>query len=268
MSSTAAALRPVYRRPMLTKVPEITLMFWVIKILSTAMGEATSDFLVFHVNPYLAVISGFLGFAGALVLQLAVRRYIAPVYWLVVVMISIFGTMIADVIHIVLGVPYALTTLGFGGTLAIVLILWHLVESSLSIHTICTTRRELFYWATVVATFALGTAAGDFTASSLGLGYEMSAVLFIIVFLIPVVGYRWFGWNEIFAFWFAYIATRPMGASFADWTDKPRAIGGLGYGTPAVSLILTVVIVILVAAATRRPDGSGRQRSFTASERD
>lgn len=265
MSSTTAALRA---RPMLNKVPEITLIFWVIKILTTAMGEATSDFLVFHINPYLTVIAGFLGFVASLALQLATRRYIAPIYWLVVVAISVFGTMIADVTHIVLGVPYLFTTIGFAAVLALVLTAWYLVESSLSIHTISTTRRELFYWATVVAAFALGTAAGDFTAASLGLGYEISAVLFTIVFFIPVIGYRLFGWNEIFAFWFAYIATRPMGASFADWTDKPRAIGGLGYGTAAVSLILTIVIVILVAAITRRPGDAGRQGQFTASERD
>ena len=234
----------------MSKVPEITVYFWIIKILSTAMGEATSDFLVFHINPYIAVILGALGFAAALVLQFRAKRYIAWVYWLLVVMVSIFGTMVADVIHVVLGVPYFLSTSAFAVTLVIILALWYRVEKTLSIHSIFTFRREMFYWATVLATFALGTAAGDMTAFSLHLGFLTSGILFAILFVIPGIGYRFLGLNDIFAFWFAYIMTRPLGASFADWFDKPAAVGGLGYGTPLISLILTAFIIIFVAYLT------------------
>ena len=159
MNKMSIGLQTGATGPVLSKVPEITVYFWIIKILSTAMGEATSDFLVFHINPYVAVILGALGFAAALVLQFRAKRYIAWVYWLLVVMVSIFGTMVADVIHVVLGVPYFLSTSAFAVTLVIILALWYRVEKTLSIHSIFTFRREMFYWATVLATFALGTAA-------------------------------------------------------------------------------------------------------------
>jgi uncharacterized membrane-anchored protein len=231
----------------ISKVPEITVYFWIIKILTTAMGEATSDFLVFHINAYLAVILGALGFAMAVALQFWVKKYIAWVYWLLVVMVSIFGTMVADVVHVVLGVPYYASTSAFALALAVVLVLWHRIEKTLSIHSIFTVRRECFYWATVLATFALGTAAGDMTASTLHLGYLVSGLVFTILFIIPGVGYWLLGLNDIFSFWFAYIMTRPLGASFADWFDKPRSMGGLGFGTPIVSVILTLFIVVFVA---------------------
>lgn len=236
--------------PLASKVPEITLYFWIVKLLSTAMGEATSDYLVSHINPYVAVILGSLCFLGALVLQFFVQRYIAWVYWLLVVMVSIFGTMAADVTHIVLGVPYALSTTFFALSLLVIFTLWFRVERTLSIHSIYTTRREIFYWATVLATFALGTAAGDMTASTLHLGYLTSALLFAVLFVIPGLGFWAFGLNEIFAFWASYVATRPLGASFADWAGKPSAMGGLGYGSGWVSLILTVLIVVGVAFLT------------------
>lgn len=250
MNKMSIGLQTGATSPVLSKVPEITVYFWIIKILSTAMGEATSDFLVFHINPYIAVILGALGFAAALVLQFRAKRYIAWVYWLLVVMVSIFGTMVADVIHVVLGVPYFLSTSAFAVTLVIILALWYRVEKTLSIHSIFTFRREMFYWATVLATFALGTAAGDMTAFSLHLGFLTSGILFAILFVIPGIGYRFLGLNDIFAFWFAYIMTRPLGASFADWFDKPAAVGGLGYGTPLISLILTAFIIIFVAYIT------------------
>lgn len=231
----------------LSKVPEITLYFWIIKILTTAMGEATSDFLVFHVNPYAAVIMGALGFVAAVVLQFRVKRYIAWVYWLLVVMVSIFGTMVADVAHVVLGVPYYLSTSVFAAAVIVILLLWYRVERTLSIHSIYTVRRETFYWSTVLATFALGTAAGDFTAATLHLGYLVSGIVFAILFVIPGIGYWLLGFNDIVAFWFAYIMTRPLGASFADWFDKPRSMSGLGYGTPIVSIVLTFFIVVFVA---------------------
>jgi uncharacterized membrane-anchored protein len=231
------------------KVPEILIIFWVIKLLTTAMGESTTDFLVFQIDPYVAVGFGFVGLGVALAIQLLARRYVAWIYWLTVVMVAVFGTMAADVAHVVLGIPYAVSSAFFAAALAVVFVVWYASERTLSIHSIYPGRRELFYWATVMATFALGTAAGDFTASTLGLGYFASVVLFAILFLVPAVGYRFFGLNSIFAFWFAYVVTRPLGASFADWLGKSR-LGGLGFGDGKVAVVLTVLIVALVGYLT------------------
>ena len=236
------------------RVPEITVYFWVIKILSTALGEATSDYLVHRFNPYLAVIGGFLAFTVALAIQFAVRRYIPGVYWLAVVMVAVFGTMAADVLHIEFGVPYVFSTILFAITLTLVFTAWQRSEGTLSIHSIHTPRREAFYWAAVVATFAMGTAAGDLAAYSAGLGFLSAGLFFAVLFAIPGIGYRFFGLNAIFAFWFAYVLTRPLGASFADWLGKSRSGGGLGLGDGPVTLVLTIVIAVLVAflAVTRR----------------
>ena len=167
------------------KVPEVTIYFWIVKLLSTAMGESTSDYLVYHINPYIAVALGGIGLVASLVLQLLVRRYIPWIYWLAVVMVAIFGTMTADVMHVVLGIPYYVSTLFFAVMLAVIFVVWYRSEKTLSIHSITTPRRELFYWATVIATFALGTAAGDLTASTFELGYFASGVLFAVLFAGP-----------------------------------------------------------------------------------
>lgn len=243
------------------KVPEVTIYFWIIKLLTTAMGESSSDYLVYHINPYVAVILGGVGLLASLVLQLLVRRYVPWIYWLAVTMVAIFGTMAADVTHIVLGIPYLTSTVFFAVALAIIFAVWYASEKTLSIHSINTPRRELFYWAAVLATFALGTAAGDMTAATLDLGYFASGVLFAVLFAIPAVGYRLFGLNEIVAFWFAYIMTRPFGASFADWFAKPY-LGGLGLGDTKVSLVLTILIIGFVGYVTvTRIDMPGRSRS-------
>jgi len=234
----------------LRKVPEVTVYFWIIKLLTTGMGETTSDYLVRQLNPILAVAIGGIGLAVALVLQFLVRRYIAGVYWLAVVMVAIFGTMAADVLHVGLGIPYLVSTAFFTIALAVIFVVWYLSEKTLSIHSIYTRRRELFYWATVVATFALGTATGDMTATTLGLGYFSSGVLFAGLIAVPALGYWLFGLNEILAFWFAYIVTRPLGASFADWMGRPRSLGGLGLGTGQVSLGLAILIIVLVGYLT------------------
>lgn len=233
-----------------TKVPEITFYFWIVKLLTTAMGESTSDYLVYHINPYVAVILGFIGFVVALILQFAVRQYIAWIYWLLVVMVAIFGTMVADVTHIVLGVPYYASTIAFAILLTVVFMTWYKVEGTLSIHSIHTRRRELFYWSAVLATFAMGTASGDMTATTFRLGYLASGVLFIVLFALPGLGYAWFRLHPIFAFWFAYVMTRPLGASIADWLGKPKSITGLGYGDGIVAAVLTVLIVIFVGYLT------------------
>lgn len=241
------------------KVPELTLYFWVVKLLSTAMGESTSDYLVFHINPYVAVGVGCIGLLVALVIQLRAPRYVAGIYWLAIVMVAVFGTMVADVLHVVLGIAYSVSTVALVIALAVIFLAWYLSEKTLSIHSIDTPRRELFYWATVMATFALGTAAGDLTAATLGLGYLVSAVFFAVVFVIPAIGYRLFGWDVVFAFWAAYVITRPLGASVADWLGKP-VLGGLGLGDEKVAVVLTVLIVVFVAylAITRRDINANR----------
>jgi len=261
MNKTLPNLQPMHlAMRTMRKVPQITIIFWIIKLLSTAMGESTSDYLVYHINPYIAVALGCIGLIASLVLQLLVRRYVAWIYWLAVVMVAIFGTMAADVLHVVLGIPYLVSTVFFTVTLAVIFVVWYASEKTLSIHSINTPRRELFYWATVIATFALGTAVGDLTAATLGLGYFSSGVLFAILFAVPALAYRLFGLNEVFAFWFAYIMTRPLGASFADWFGKP-ILGGLGLGDTKVALVLTILIVGFVGYLTvTRKDMKGEQR--------
>lgn len=214
------------------------------------MGESTSDYFVFRINPYIAVILGAIVFAVALAIQFSVRKYVPWVYWFAVTMVAVFGTMAADVMHIQLGVPYTVSTIFFGLTLAAVFIAWRKTEKTLSIHSVNNQRRELFYWAAVLATFALGTAAGDWTAITLKLGYFSSGLLFAGIILIPAIGYWLMGINEILAFWFAYVLTRPLGASFADWFGKARAVGGRGYGDSHVSIILAILIIICVAFMT------------------
>jgi uncharacterized membrane-anchored protein len=218
------------------------------------MGEATSDYLVRVVHPIPAVGLGFVGFVVALVLQFSMRRYLAWTYWFAVAMVGVFGTMAADVLHVGFGVPYVDSALFFAVLLAVVFALWQKTEKTLSIHSIDTARREAFYWAVVVATFALGTALGDMTAATLHLGYFLSIVLFAVIIAIPAIGYWRFKWNPVFAFWFAYVVTRPLGASFADWVGRPASSRGLGWGEGRLSLLLTILIVCFVAylAATRK----------------
>jgi len=234
------------------KVPELTVMFWIIKLLSTAMGESTSDYLVFQIDPYVAVVLACVGLVIVLGLQLRTDRYVAPIYWLAIVMVAVFGTMVADVMHVVLGIPYVVSTVSLALTLAVIFGAWFWSERTLSIHSVNTPRRELFYWATVMATFALGTAAGDLTAATFGLGYFVSAILFAVLFVIPGLGYLLLGWDQVVAFWTAYVITRPLGASVADWLGKPF-LGGLGIGDEKVAIVLSVVIVVCVGylAVTR-----------------
>jgi uncharacterized membrane-anchored protein len=240
--------------PRILRVPQITAYFWIVKGLSTAMGESTSDYLVHAMAPVLAVILGFLGFVLALAVQFSMRRYLAWTYWFAVVMVGVFGTMAADVLHVGFGVPYTVSSLLYGSGLLVVFVVWYKVEHTLSIHSIDTPRREFFYWATVCATFALGTAVGDLSALTLHLGYLLSGVLFAAVLTLLALGYRRFRWDPIFSFWAAYVLTRPLGASLADWLGKPSSIGGLGLGAGRVSLTFTVLIAALVGylAVTRR----------------
>ena len=237
-----------------SKVPLITVYFWIIKLLSTAMGEATSDYMVRTINPVIAVLLGFAGFVVAMVLQFRAKRYNAWIYWLAVVMVAVFGTQAADVLHIKFHVPYAASTIFYAIVLAVIFALWYRTEGTLSIHSIRTPRREAFYWATVLATFAMGTATGDLTARTLHLGYLASGVLFSIAFLAVALLHWKFGLSAILAFWIAYVLTRPVGASYADYVAFPKSVGGLSAGHGEVATVLTIIIIGFVAylAVTRK----------------
>ncbi|HCP61426.1 MAG TPA: hypothetical protein DIU14_03010 [Actinobacteria bacterium] len=243
-------------RRTVSKVPEVTVYFWIIKVLTTGMGEVTSDYFLHRagtpnvVRLAIIVLIAGIALAASLVLQFSARRYVAWTYWLAVAMVSVFGTMAADGLHFELKVPYVASTTFFAVVLAVIFVAWHASEKTLSIHSIYTRRREAFYWAAVMATFALGTAAGDLTAITLRLGYFSSGVLFAALIAVPVVSYWRFGLNAVFAFWFAYIVTRPLGATFADWVAVPSSHRGLGLGFGTVSLGLTILIVGLVGYLT------------------
>jgi uncharacterized membrane-anchored protein len=244
----------------MAKVPQITAVFWAIKVLTTGIGEATSDFLGKQSIP-LAGLVGVVGFVVALGLQLRSPRYSAPLYWFAVLMVAVSGTMAADILHRFLGVPYAASTAFFAVVLAVVFVVWHRVEGTLSIHSIVTPRREAFYWLTVLATFALGTAAGDLTALTLGLGFFGSILLFGGLILLPLVAWR-LGAGTVATFWTAYVLTRPLGASVADWLGKPHRLTGLGYGDGVVAGVGLVLFVVAVAAVT--VTGHGEQRAAAA----
>jgi uncharacterized membrane-anchored protein len=231
---------------MLSKVPEITLMFWVAKLLTTGMGETTWDALAIGFDQGIAVaITGVL-FVASMVIQFARRSYNAWAYWFAIVMVSVFGTTVADLVHNDFGVPYTVSTSVLLVLVGLTFALWYRVEGTLSIHSITTRRREAFYWAAVLLTFALGTAAGDWTASTLHLGYLPSGILFGVLFFLPAIAYRWFGANAIACFWLSYILTRPLGASFADWFGGPGGRGGLELGMENVAIVMTVIIVGIV----------------------
>jgi uncharacterized membrane-anchored protein len=240
--------------PVAAKVPEVILVFWVVKILTTAGGEATSDYLKTYGNfvggglEVLVIVVG-------LVLQFATRRYRAFAYWSLAFAIAITGTGVSDFLHLDVHIPYAGTTLLWAVVLAAILWVWQRSEGTLSIHSITTQRREAYYWATVFATFALGTALGDFTATSLNLGYLDSGILFAVVILIPALA-RWqLGLNGIAAFWMSYVITRPLGASFADYISKPKALTGINFGDGPTAIVFAAAVFVLVSyLAFARPD--------------
>jgi uncharacterized membrane-anchored protein len=243
--------RRLFPEPLAAKVPEITLMFWVVKLLTTAAGEAVSDYLgLGNVVVGAAAELGLL--AVALVWQFRVRRYTAASYWFLAYAIAVFGTGASDTLHQV-GLPYAATTVLWALVLAAVFTVWYRREGTLSIHSIVTRRREAFYWSTVFATFALGTALGDFTAVSLGLGYLASVGLFFAAILLPAAGWR-LGLGAVTSFWWAYVLTRPLGASVADYISKAPSISGLGFGDAPTALAATLAVAAAVAglALTRR----------------
>jgi uncharacterized membrane-anchored protein len=253
-SGQIALIGRVFPAPTTAKVPEIIFLFWVVKILTTAGGEATSDYLKTWGNIRGGGTEVAL-FVVGLVVQFGTRRYRAFDYWFLAYAIAIFGTGVSDFLHLDVKIPYAGTTLLWAVVLAAIFFTWYRCEGTLSIHSITTQRREAFYWATVFATFALGTALGDFTATSLGLGYLASGILFGVVILVPALALWRLGLNSIVAFWFAYVVTRPLGASFADYISKPPNISGIGFGDGPTALVFTLTVLVFVSyLAIARPD--------------
>lgn len=249
--------------------PRITPAFWIVKVLSTGMGEACSDYLAHRFGSVPAGAIGAVILLVPLIIQLRSGGYRPWVYWSTVSAVAVTGTMAADGLHVELGLPYAATTVLYAVILAAILLGWYRSEHTLSIHSITSTRRELFYWATVMATFALGTAVGDLSATTLNLGYLGSGLLFAAIIAVPALAHRFLGLNAVVGFWFAYVVTRPLGASFADWSDMPRNVGGCGFGDGPVALVGVVLVLVGVAwvAALHRRDRVGAGRA-EPSERD
>jgi uncharacterized membrane-anchored protein len=233
-----------------SRVASVTVAFWVIKVLSTAMGEATSDYLVHTIGPIPGVALGFVLFAVTIVLQFRSRRFSTARYWAAIVGVSVFGTMVADVAHVGFGIPYLASAAICAVALAAVFVIWHRAEHTVSIHSVVTRRREVFYWLTVLVTFALGTAIGDLTATTFGFGYLGSAIVFAVAIAIPALLYRYLRIGAVAMFWAAYVLTRPLGASFADWFGVSQQRGGLAVGSGVVALLLTIAIVVVVVATT------------------
>ena len=259
-------------RRMLNKVPEITLYFWIIKILCTTVGETAADFFNVQLNLGLTTTTYIMGalLIATLVVQFRVRHYVPALYWLAVVLLSVVGTLITDNLTDNFGIALTTTTAIFAVALAATFAAWYAGEKTLSIHTIYTTRREGFYWLAILCTFALGTAAGDLTAERLNLGYPRSALLFGALIAVVAVAHLRVGLNAILAFWVAYILTRPLGASLGDYLSQPRADGGLGLGTIGTSALFLAAILGLVTylTVTRRDVANAADPNTLSSDED
>ena len=235
-------------RGMLNKVPEVTLYFWIIKIMATTVGETAADYLNFNLHLGLSKTSVLMGvlLIVALAVQFATRRYVPAVYWIAVVFLSVFGTLITDNLSDNFGVALTTTTTIFSVALIATFAGWYASERTLSIHSIHTTRREAFYWTAILFTFALGTAAGDLVAEGLHLGYATSALIFAGIIAAVTASHFWLKLNAIWAFWIAYVLTRPFGASCGDLLSQSPSNGGLGLGTVGTSALFLIVILALV----------------------
>jgi uncharacterized membrane-anchored protein len=242
-------------RQLLNKVPEVTLYFWVIKVLSTTVGETFADFLAgLGLGLVGTTVVMTIVFVVALAAQMTARRYVPGRYWLTVVLVSVVGTLITDNLTDNFGVPLEVSTIVFAVALAATFAVWHRMEGTLSIHSIVTRRREAFYWTAILFTFALGTAVGDLAGEQLGLGYWPTALIVAVLIAAVAVSHLVFHANAVLTFWIAYVLTRPLGASLGDGLSQPRSDGGLGLGSTVTSLIFLAVIVVVVSylAVTKR----------------
>jgi uncharacterized membrane-anchored protein len=248
---------------MFNKVPEVTVAFWVIKIMSTTVGETGADYLAVHVGLGTALTGAIMAslLAAVLLLQLSTQRYVPWIYWLTVVLVSVVGTQITDALTDGLQISLYVSTMAFAAALSVIFAVWYWCERTLSIRSIVTTRRELFYWAAILFTFALGTAAGDLATEALGLGFNLGTIVFGT--LLAVIGSAYaLGANTVLTFWMAYILTRPRGASLGDLMSQAREYGGLGFGTSYTSLGFLAVIVALVVHVSLEDRARRRQQSL------
>lgn len=245
---------------MLNKIPQITIAFWTIKIMSTTVGETGADYLAVHVGLGTAVTDFIMAtfLVLALLLQLRSNRYVPWVYWLTVVLLSVVGTQITDALTDGLDVSLYVSSCVFSLLLAALFAVWYWRERTLSIYTIVTRRRELFYWAAILLTFALGTAAGDLATEALGLGFRIGVLAFGSLIAVIAVAYR-LGANQVLMFWLAYILTRPLGASLGDLLSQAKEYGGLGWGTVHTSAVFLAIIAALVLMVSLAKDRPGSQ---------
>lgn len=235
------------------KVPQVTIFFWIIKIMATTVGETAADYLNFNLNWGLTVTTMAITvlLIMGLFFQVTADKYVPSLYWLTVVLISVVGTLITDNLVDNLGVSLESTTIWFSAALLATFVFWYRSEKTLSIHSITTRKREAFYWLTILFTFALGTAAGDLVAESMNLGYLISAVIFAVIIGVISLAHFQFKLNAVTAFWMAYILTRPLGASLGDYLSQPRSEGGLELGTTGTSVIFLIIILALVLYLTK-----------------
>jgi uncharacterized membrane-anchored protein len=256
LTTEPTATVSVLNRKLLNKVPEVTIFFWIIKILCTTVGESAADFLNYNLNWGLTTTSIVTGVVLAVVLafQMSLRRYVAAVYWLTVALVSVFGTLVTDNLTDNLGVPLEASTVVFSILLGLVFLAWYASERTLSIHSIHTRRREAFYWLAILVTFALGTAAGDLVSEGLGVGYLGTGLLCAGLIAIITIAWR-LGLDAVLAFWLAYILTRPLGASIGDFMAQPTSNGGMNLGVTVTSLILlTLIVGTVIYLSVRKPD--------------
>lgn len=242
------------------RVPEVTPDFWIIKLMAVTVGETAADFLALNLGLGLQTTTYLMTaiLIGVLALQFAQKRYVPWAYWSAVVMVSVVGTLLTDNLIDTFGVPLEITTIACTAILAAIFAAWYASERTLSIHTVVTTRREIFYWLAVLGTFALGTAAGDYVSEALGVGYLTTGIVFAAVISVIAIGHFAFKLNAILAFWLAYIFTRPLGASLGDLLSQPTDYGGMGFGTTTTSLMFLAVIagIVIYMSMVRRP-GAG-----------
>lgn len=237
---------------MLNKVPQVTLFFWVIKILATTVGETAADYLYVTLSLGLTVTSYIMGAILLIILffQFRARKYVPGLYWAAVVFLSIVGTLISDNLVDNMGVALMTTTIIFGSVLVVIFVWWYLSERTLSVHKIDTTRREFFYWFAILFTFSLGTSGGDLISESSGLGYAYAVLLFFGAIGLVYLAYKFLKMNSILAFWITYIITRPLGASLGDLLSQPTTNWGLGVGPTVTSIVFLSVILGLVIYLT------------------
>ena len=263
-TSTEKEAVPSLGRVLLNKVPQITIFFWIIKILCTTVGETFADFLNFNLGFGLTLTTVIMGVAFCIVLYLQFRatKYVPGIYWLTVVLISVFGTLVTDNLTDAMGVPLEISTIVFSVLLGLTFLFWYLSEKTLSIHSIYTRKREAFYWLTILFTFALGTAVGDLYSEQLGLGYLNTGIIVIIIIACVFLAWKFLKLDGILAFWIAYILTRPLGASIGDYLSQPKVNGGLGLGTTITSVIfLMAILAIIIFLAITKIDTTAKSET-------